>query len=189
MRREELFHVARAAADVAGVRRVLILGSQAIHGSYDYEELPDEVVRSVEADVVILDDPHGDAASLVDGALGFMSPFSRQFTYHADGMTLTEATLPDGWEGRVVRLPTLDAHGDDIEVLFPELHDLVVTKLHADRPHDRRFVQALWDAGLLDVDVLLARIALLSEAPVPKRDRLRNLVMSLKAGRSIVSRD
>ncbi|MBW3663388.1 MAG: hypothetical protein KY469_09840 [Actinobacteria bacterium] len=189
MRRSEVFHVARAAADVAGVRRVLILGSQAIHGSFDVEELPPEVVRSIEADVVILDDPVGDAASRVDGAIGFMSPFARQFTYHADGMTLDEASLPDGWEGRVVKLKTDDAAGEVTDVYFPEVHDLALAKLAADRPHDHRFVEALWHADLLDGVTLSRRAAAMSAEPAAKRQRLERLVALLRENGSLTGRN
>jgi nucleoside-diphosphate-sugar epimerase len=41
MRREEVLHVARAAAQVAGVRRVLVIGSQAVVGMHHEDELPD----------------------------------------------------------------------------------------------------------------------------------------------------
>lgn len=71
MRRDELLHVARAACRVAGVRRVLIAGSQAILGAYDETQLPPEAIMSVEADVVVAD--------LCAGKLGAGRPQDRRF--------------------------------------------------------------------------------------------------------------
>lgn len=39
MQREQMRHVARAACDVTGVTRVVILGSPAVLGTYDDDEL------------------------------------------------------------------------------------------------------------------------------------------------------
>lgn len=157
MRREEVFHVARAAARAAGVRRVLVVGSQAVLGSHHEDELPDAVLASVEADIVVLDDLDGTAHHTVEAALGYMSVFHTTHGYYAEGVEPGTAVLPAGWEGRVLTLHVPAVDGEDVVVHFPELHDLCVSKLVAGRPKDRSFVAALADAGLLDIDTLVER--------------------------------
>ena len=84
MRRDELAHVLRAAATIAGDGRILVVGSQAILGSYSEEELPEVAWISIEADLVFLDPDTGPyKADQVDGAIGELSQFHAQFSYYA----------------------------------------------------------------------------------------------------------
>jgi hypothetical protein len=84
MTREQFEHAVRAAAAVLDVREVLVIGSQAIHGSVR-DPLPHEALRSIEVDVSALDDPDGSRADLVDGSIGEASMFHRTFGYYAQG--------------------------------------------------------------------------------------------------------
>jgi hypothetical protein len=137
VRREEVLHVARAAARIAGVTNVVIVGSQAILGTYREDELPSAALASVEADVLVLDDIEGTAAQAISGAIGQMSMFHRENSYYADGVELSELTFPDGWQGRLLSL--VADHGGDVEIraFFPEVHDLCAAKLGAGRPRSR----------------------------------------------------
>ena len=49
MRRDELAHLLRAAATIAGDGHILVIGSQAILGSHSEEELPEVAWPSIEA--------------------------------------------------------------------------------------------------------------------------------------------
>ena len=49
MKRKEFEHAVRAAAAVLGVDELLVIGSQALHGSLE-SDLPDEALRSVEVE-------------------------------------------------------------------------------------------------------------------------------------------
>jgi hypothetical protein len=57
VRRAQLEHVLRAACTVAKADAALVIGSQAILGSFGDEVLPEAAVRSIEVDVTFLDDP------------------------------------------------------------------------------------------------------------------------------------
>lgn len=155
--------MARAAADAAGVRRVLIVGSQAVLGSFSEDELPAEALRSIEVDVVVLDDPDGRAHHTVEGAIGYMSQFHTTFGYYAEGVERGTARMPEGWEGRVVTRRAELAGGDQVTVHFPEVHDLCVSKLVAGRIKDREYVESLIEAGVVDPRTLLLRAQRLSE--------------------------
>lgn len=69
MNREHFDHAVRAAAAVLGVTELLVIGSQAVHGSLS-DPLREEAQRSVEVDVVPFDDRDGAKADLIDGSIG-----------------------------------------------------------------------------------------------------------------------
>ena len=60
---------------VADDNDVLVIGSQAILGAFDDDELPDLVKLSREADIAFHDDPTREKADAVEGAIGEMSAF------------------------------------------------------------------------------------------------------------------
>lgn len=57
MDREQLSHVVRAAVEIAGRGDIIVLGSQAILGTFPENRLPMEATRSIEADLAFRDDP------------------------------------------------------------------------------------------------------------------------------------
>jgi hypothetical protein len=69
MLRAELEHVIAAAADVVAEEEIVVIGSQAILGSYP--DAPDALLRSIEADVYPAE--HPERADEIDGALGYPS--------------------------------------------------------------------------------------------------------------------
>jgi hypothetical protein len=151
MRREEVWHAARAACGVLGVRRVLVVGSQAVWGSLDVDTLPSDVTLSAEADIRAVDivgEPADMAMRL--GAIGQGSEFEETYGYYVDGVEPVTTTFPDGWETRLHEwVIGEDDHGP-LAAFFPEIHDLCVSKLAAGRPKDHRFVGALVRAGHVD---------------------------------------
>ena len=184
MRRDQVQHVARAAAQVAGVKRVLVVGSQAVLGTYDESELPERAVRSLEADIVVLDDDEqGTLSNLVDGSIGFGSRFHTTFHVYADGVDLTTSRLPDGWAGRVMteRIPASD-HTEPVTVHYLEAHDLCVAKLAAARTQDFEFVDALVAADLVDLPTLVERAHLLTDADPAVIEAVRARVEAILAG-------
>jgi len=65
MRRAELEHAIRAATEIVAEDRVIVIGSQAILGSYTEDELPDEATMSIEVDIAPMHDD--DAGALASG--------------------------------------------------------------------------------------------------------------------------
>jgi hypothetical protein len=163
MRRSDLEHIIRAAGDVLGEDTVIIVGSQAILGSFPEEALPLDATRSLEADVLPLNDLDGSKADLIDGVLGELSRFDESFGIHADGVSSETATLPDGWRERLI--PYSNASTNGITGLCLERHDLCVAKLAAFRDKDRQFVGALLHTRLVSPDVLSERLALTKIPP------------------------
>ena len=155
MTREEFEHTVRAAGAVLGVREILVIGSQAIHGSVE-GPLPDEVTRSAEADVAVPGDVDGSKADVIDGSIGEASMFHHTFGYYAQGVVEATAVLPEGWRGRLVRFETPATGG--VAALCLEPHDLWISKAIAGRAKDLEFCRALADAGLVEGEVLGRRL-------------------------------
>ncbi|HEX9188766.1 MAG TPA: hypothetical protein VGB87_16920, partial [Vicinamibacteria bacterium] len=102
MNRSQLEHVIRAAAAIAGDTEIVVIGSQAILGRYP--EAPDELL--VSADVDVYPKNHPERADLIEGSIGELSPFHDTYGYYAQGVGERTAVLPEGWEARLVAVPT-----------------------------------------------------------------------------------
>ncbi len=79
MNREQLAHVLRAAAQIVDDPDILVIGSQAILGTFDDGRLPDEATLSIEVDVAFWNDPDEGKADEIDGAIGELSSFHEQY--------------------------------------------------------------------------------------------------------------
>jgi hypothetical protein len=156
VRRDQLEHLIRAAGAILGEQEILVIGSQAILGSVSEDRLPREATRSIEADLVPLDDAEETKSTLLDGTIGELSPFHETFGVYAHGVGERTARLPDGWRGRLVALRNANTHGVTGWCLEP--HDLAVAKLAAGRPHDIEFCRALIDAHVINPDVVRTRL-------------------------------
>jgi hypothetical protein len=176
MNRASLEHVLRAAAAITNQRDIVVVGSQALLGQFP--NAPDLLLSSIEADVF----PRADPAKsiLIDGAIGELSAFHETFGYYAHGVDETTATLPPGWEQRLVPLRNENTGGATGWCL--EVHDLAASKLVAGREKDLDFVQVMLREKMLNPETLAERAASL---PVPSdrlkltRERLRRLQAAL----------
>lgn len=175
MTREQFEHAIRAAGAVLGVSEVLVIGSQAVHGSL-HGSLPIEAARSVEVDVAVRGDTDGRLADLIDGAIGEASMFHETFGYYAQGVVESTARLPEGWEERLVRFESSGTRG--VVAWCLDLHDLWVAKAIAGREKDREFCGALLRAEAVDPQLLHGRLG-----QVPDLDpRLREAVAGIIFG-------
>lgn len=168
MKRSQLAHILRSACQVTGDPDILVIGSQAILGKFSHVALPEAAWMSVEADISFFDDPNEAKADLVDGAIGEASPFHDSFGVYGQGVTLTTATLPEGWRERLVPFTHGDVGASRAMCLDP--HDLVLSKLVANRAKDIVFAEAVIAAQLVDVERLVELAAML---PTPEGVRRR----------------
>ncbi len=167
MKREQFEHAIRAAGAVLGVNEVLVIGSQALHGSVD-DGLPPEAARSLEVDVAAMEDSDGRLADLIDGSIGEASMFHSTFGYYAQGVVETTAILPKGWRDRLVRFETPATNGVVAWCLEP--HDLWISKAIAGRPKDLEFCRAIVDAGIVKGKRLRDRLATVTDLDERVRD-------------------
>lgn len=170
MRREQLEHAIRTACQIIGRPEVIVVGSQAILGTFREDELPVSATMSGEVDILPIADSEEEIARLADiieGVAGELSPFEQQYGFCIDGVDLQTSALPEGWRDRLVRVQ--NANTADISsgqqfigwCLDPE--DLCIAKLCAFREKDKNFVSALLKAGLVDPGVIAARLAAVPE--------------------------
>lgn len=122
MRRDQLEHVIRASGGILGEDELIVIGSQAILASVS-EGLPEVVTRSIEVDILPLDDPDETKATLVEGSIGAGSLFQQSFGIYAQGVGQRTARLPAGWRQRLVPLGNENTRG--VTALCLEPHDLL----------------------------------------------------------------
>ncbi len=172
MNRASLEHILRAAAAITNEADLVVVGSQAVLGQFP--NAPEPLLASIEADVF----PRADPAKsiLIDGAIGELSAFHQTFGYYAHGVDETTATLPAGWQQRLVPVHNENTGGATGWCL--EVHDLAASKLAAGREKDLDFVRVLLREKMVLADTLAERVANL---PLPAhrltepQQRLRRL--------------
>jgi hypothetical protein len=175
MKRSEFDHAIRAAGSILGEPEILVIGSQAIHGSIS-GDLPAAAERSIEVDVVAFDDEDARKADLIDGSIGEASTFHETFGYYAEGVSETTAVLPDGWRDRLVRYESPMTNG--VVAWCLEVHDLWLAKAVAGRPKDLEFCRALGDDGLVSTDTLMDRLGGIPNVAEPVRAAVTALISS-----------
>src|SRR5271156_1730476 len=107
MRRDQLEHAIRTACQIAGLTEVIIVGSQAILGTFTEDELPFYATRSLEIDILPIADDNGDIARLanvIEGVAGEFSSFAQLHGFSIDGVDLETSALPEGWRERLVKI-------------------------------------------------------------------------------------
>lgn len=139
----QLEHLLRASGSISGCRDLVVIGSQAILGSFP--NAPAELLRSMEADLFPRDAP--EKADLIDGSIGELSPFHATFGYYAHGVGPETAVLPAKWSTRLVRIESANTGGIVGWCLSPL--DLAVSKLLAGRERDFEYVRSLLRAGFV----------------------------------------
>jgi hypothetical protein len=174
MNRAELEHIIRASSGITNQTDIVVIGSQSILGQFP-DAHPDLLV-SMEADVFPLHQP--DLSIQVDGAIGERSIFHETFGYYAHGVDETTATLPVGWNQRLVPVHNPNTGGATGWCL--EVHDLAASKLVAGREKDLDFVRILLRDDMIRLETMSKRIDAL---PLPRErltkqhDRLKRLRM------------
>jgi hypothetical protein len=174
LRRAELEHVLRAAAAVAEDEEIIVVGSQAILGQFP--DAPTSLLVSREADVYPRN--HPDRSDEIDGSLGDGSYFDSTYGYYAHAVGPETATVPAGWEQRLVPISNANTGGATGWCL--EIHDLLLSKCVAGRERDWEFVGEALRHGLAGPEELQRRV---SDLPlsVSQVEDVRRMVSGLLA--------
>lgn len=91
MRRDQLDHATRTACQIIEQPEVIVMGSQAILGTYDESRLPAAATMSIEIDILPIADSNDETARLADlieGVAGEFSPFEELHGFNIDGIDL-----------------------------------------------------------------------------------------------------
>jgi hypothetical protein len=178
MRRDQLEHAIRAACEIIGRPEVIVIGSQAILGTFSEDELPVRATMSGEVDILPIADSNEETVQLADrieGVAGEFSPFEELHGFRIDGVDLETSALPEGWRDRLVKVQNANTAGLGGGLQFTgwclDKEDLCVAKLCALREKDQNFVAELLGAGLVDSGVIAARLATVPERYRPGSER------------------
>ena len=152
MNRAQLEHLIRAAGHALGVDEVIVIGSQAAVLASVPFGLPVEAVRSIEADILPIDDPNEAKADLIDGLLGEASMFQETHGIYAQGGRATHSAAAVGLAGSPRRSAQRE-HGWSHR-LVPRTPRRLRLQAARRAPHGLRVlprVDPSWDRGRLIV--------------------------------------
>jgi hypothetical protein len=153
MTRSELEHLIRAAGEISKDSEIVVIGSQSILGQHP--DAPLTLLTSTEADVYPRN--HPERADEIDGIIGEGSRFHETHGYYAQGVSKDTATLPRGWQERLVSIRNKNTR--DVAGLCLEVHDLAISKYVAGRDKDREFTAELAKHRLTLQPLLRERLA------------------------------
>ena len=166
---------------------MIVVGSQAILGTFREDELPVEATMSIEVDILPIavdDEETARLADMIEGVAGEFSSFEELHGFSIDGVDLHTSILPDGWRDRLVRVQNANTAGPSGEPMYIgwclDKEDLCVAKLCAFREKDRNFVAALVSAALIDVPTIVARLRTIAPPHRESADRASRWVRSLE---------
>jgi len=115
---------------------VIVIGSQAILGTFDEGQLPAEATMSLEIDILPISDDEEETlkmSDLLEAVAGEFSRFEETHGFSIDGVDLGTAKLPEGWRERMSRVQNANTAPPGGEPQFTgwclEPHDLCVAKL------------------------------------------------------------
>jgi Nucleotidyltransferase of unknown function (DUF6036) len=175
MNRAELEHIIRAAGGITGQSDLVVVGSQALLAQFP--NAPAALLASMEADIYPRHRP--DLSIQIDGAIGERSLFHQTFGYYAHGVDESTATLPPGWQERLVPIHNENTGGATGWCL--EVHDLAASKLAAGRQKDLEFVRLLVSEKMVSAETLARRVEALP-LPPDRLDLARHRLRRLQLG-------
>ncbi len=116
--------------------------------------------------------------------LGADSEFDAENGVYIDMMRASMLRLPRGWEKRALERILLAETPEAIVVVYPELHDLLASKLFAGRAQDLEFLQGARQLLSVDRKTLKRRINQIDLSREQERQRahaLRSLDSAFEA--------
>ena len=111
MRCDQLGHAIRTACQIIQHSEVIVVGSQAILGTYDEAQLPAAATMPIEVDILPIAETNEETAHLADlieGVAGEFSPFEELHGFSIDGVDLETPVLPYCWRERLVKVQNAD---------------------------------------------------------------------------------
>lgn len=149
MKRSDLQRLFARARALSGETDYVVLGSLAALGHSG--QVPARMAISIDVDAYGKHDP--ERTFELATALGQGSAFEAEHGYYLDPISPRVATLPAGWEARLVRIEL----EPDLAAWFLEPNDAAVSKYARMEPRDREWIRAGLAAGILSMPILDAR--------------------------------
>jgi len=178
VRLKDLDHLLRAAGDVTGHARFVLVGSNAILAWS--QAVPEAMAISREADLFASDVSVEEAERLSDllENIGQLSEFDETHGYYADGVSPDTAVLPLDWRTRSKVYSSPSTNG--VVAVVPHPDDIALSKLCRGEEKDLDWVDAAHAAGLIDLDQMVARAGGLPQRTSTDRDRLFRLIEGVR---------
>jgi len=151
VKREDLARLFLAARDLCGHTDYVVLGSLAVLGHAGH--VPARMAASIDVDAYCRKEP-GRTFDLAK-SLGQGSPFEARHGYYLDPISPRVATLPQGWEARLIRIEL--AAG--VVAWFVDPNDVAISKYARLEPRDREWIRPGLQEAILAVAILEARFA------------------------------
>lgn len=146
MKRDELRLLFARARALSGETDYVVFGSLAALGYAG--TVPPRMAVSVDVDAYGKNDP-GRIFALA-GELGQGSAFEAKHGYYLDPISPHVATLPAGWEARLVRIELEPG----LAAWFLEPNDAAVSKYARMEPRDREWIRAGLSGGILTFQII-----------------------------------
>jgi hypothetical protein len=188
MRRHQLEHAIRTACQIIQHSEVIVIGSQAILGTYEESQLPTAATMSIEVDILPIAGTNAETARLADlieGVAGEFSSFEELHGFSIDGVDLDTAVLPERWRDRLVKVQNANSAAPSGSPQFTgwclDKEDLCAAKLIAFREKDLNFVGALLDDHLIDVEVVILRLGTVARQHKAASKRADSWLLSRRA--------
>lgn len=149
MKRDDLRRLFAEARKLSGESDYVVIGSLAALGYSG--EIPSRMAASLDVDAFGKSDPA--RVFELAPALGEGSPFQERNGYYLDPVSPQIATLPAGWEQRLVRIELEPG----LAAWFLEPNDAAVSKYARMEPRDREWIRAGLRAAILAMPIVEAR--------------------------------
>ncbi|WP_205182540.1 DUF6036 family nucleotidyltransferase [Burkholderia sp. LMG 13014] len=145
---EHLRLILAEARKVSHHTEYLIAGSLSVLGVK--ADIPDAMSLSIDVDFYPLQDPG--RAGEIARTLGEGSEFHAKYGYYLDPIHPELPTLPRSWRSRIV------SHDfGDVTAVFLDVNDTAVSKYTRGAENDLRWIEAGYDAKILDLGAITAR--------------------------------
>ena len=164
MNKLQLTHIIRAAKNIWSDNGldpntpIGILGSQSILLYHSDANLPKELKMSIEADVFLIEHADIDTANIVNAQIGEYSSFHDEHGIYVDCVVPENLVLPKRWLNRAKSFPVDLLNGTITTVVAICPEDLIASKLYANRPKDRIYIEACKHANILNNNQLMKSI-------------------------------
>lgn len=163
MTRQDLALLFSRARSLCGETDYVVFGSLAVLGHSG--AVPARMAASIDVDAYTKSDP----ARVFDlaAALGQGSAFESKHGFYLDPISPRIATLPDGWDERLVRIEL----ARDVSGWFLDPADAAVSKYARMEPRDREWIRPGLVDGILNVGTLDSRFARTTFADAGEAER------------------
>lgn len=145
MRRQNIDHILRAAAEATGQKKFVLVGSAA--AIVRLKHVPLNMTYTPEIDIYAPDAEDVELVSeIIDGSIGQLSHFHNAFGYYGDGVSPSTAKMPTDWLARATEYRPVDR--PDIVAIVPDQEDVGLAKLVAWREKDRDWLSEAVSSGV-----------------------------------------